>query len=132
MIRGQCRAVLAREPCTATHVSQLTVGFYQHTVSWLTRKPTYGKMLESDARDKFVGPRKKAGVTQKNLAEALGVTDHTIRNWEKGREEPRLFIWQVKTICQMFNCTLDDLPDALKDQSASDAPNITSAADHLN
>ena len=55
--------------------------------------------------------RKKAGVTQKAVAERLKVTDHTVRNWEKGREEPRLFIWQIKALCDLLQCELDDLPD---------------------
>lgn len=62
----------------------------------------------------LVSLRQKAKVTQKQLAEALGVTDHTVRNWEKGREEPRLFIWQVKALCDTLQCSLDDLPDRFK------------------
>ncbi|PSB65193.1 XRE family transcriptional regulator [filamentous cyanobacterium CCP1] len=58
--------------------------------------------------------RKRAGITQIALAEALGVTDHTIRNWEKSREEPRLYLWQVKALCQLLQCSLDDLPDRIK------------------
>ena len=58
--------------------------------------------------------RKRAGITQIVLAEALGVTDHTIRNWEKSREEPRLYLWQVKALCQLLQCSLDDLPDRIK------------------
>ncbi len=55
--------------------------------------------------------REKVGLTQEAVALALGVTDHTIRNWEKGRAEPRLTIRQVKKLCQLLNCTLDELPD---------------------
>lgn len=58
--------------------------------------------------------RKKAGVTQKILADALQVSEQTIRNWEKGREEPRLFIWQVKAFCETLQCSLDELPDRFK------------------
>lgn len=82
-----------------------------------------------DERERFVELRKKAGVTQKKLAAALGVTDHTIRNWEKGREEPRLHIWQVKTICRLCKCGLDDLPDFFKDQSVGDALITSNALD---
>ena len=65
---------------------------------------------------KLVELRKRAGVTQVALAKALGVTDHTIRNWEKGREEPRLYLWQTKRLCQLLDCSLEDLPDRLKPQ----------------
>jgi DNA-binding XRE family transcriptional regulator len=66
--------------------------------------------------ERLAALRRKAGVTQIALAEALGVTDHTIRNWEKGREEPRLHIWQVKTLCKLLQCSLNDLPDRLKSE----------------
>lgn len=55
--------------------------------------------------------RQKVGVTQEALAEALGVTDHTVRNWEKGRAEPRLTIRQTKRLCAVLQCSLEDLPD---------------------
>lgn len=58
-----------------------------------------------------MGLREQRGLTQEAVAEALGVTDHTIRNWEKGRTEPRLTIRQIKRLCAVFECTLDDLPD---------------------
>jgi DNA-binding transcriptional regulator YiaG len=66
----------------------------------------------------FVELRKRAGVTQKQLADALSVSETTVRNWEHGREEPRLFVWQVKLLCQNLGCSLDDLPDRFKQQSA--------------
>lgn len=72
---------------------------------------------EVSGRFQFVELRKKAGVTQKQLAQVLGVSDQTIRNWEKGREEPRLFLWQVKALCDTLNCSLDDLPRSLKSEN---------------
>ena len=75
-------------------------------------------MVNDKSQSTLVTLRKKVGITQKELAEALGVTDHTIRNWEKGREEPRLFIWQVKAMCELLQCSLDDLPDTFKKQTA--------------
>jgi DNA-binding XRE family transcriptional regulator len=92
-------------------------------------------MENSNERIKFVDLRKRAGVTQKELATTLGVTDHTVRNWEKGREQPRLFIWQVKALCQKLNCSLDELPDDFStEQSAETARNSSSAqeGDDLN
>lgn len=55
--------------------------------------------------------REKAGLTQEALATLLGVTDHTVRNWEKGRSEPKLTIRQMKALCRALGCSLDDLPD---------------------
>lgn len=55
--------------------------------------------------------RKEFGITQAQLAEALGVTDRTILNWERGHHEPRLSIRQVKIVCRLFQCSLEQLPD---------------------
>jgi DNA-binding XRE family transcriptional regulator len=65
----------------------------------------------------FVEIRKRAGVTQQQLADVVGVSKTSVRNWEHGREEPRLFIWQVKALCQSLQCSLDDLPDSFKEKT---------------
>lgn len=66
---------------------------------------------KSKGSSELVRLREKRGLTQGAVAEALGVTDHTIRNWEKGRAEPRLTIRQVKKLCEVLSCSLNDLPD---------------------
>jgi len=55
--------------------------------------------------------RKRAKVTQDAIAEALSITAHTWRNWIKGRSEPTFSIKQIKTLCEVLKCGLDDLPD---------------------
>lgn len=52
--------------------------------------------------------REKAGLTQRDLAIAVGVTDTTIANWEHGR---RGIEWLVRTakLCEMLNCQPSDL-----------------------
>jgi DNA-binding XRE family transcriptional regulator len=67
----------------------------------------------------FVELREKADLTQEQLAKAIGVTDHTVRNWEKGRSIPRLTISQVKALCRALKCSLDDLPDDLTPGSSN-------------
>jgi DNA-binding XRE family transcriptional regulator len=94
-------------------------------------------MVNENPGFKLVELRRKAKVTQKVLAGALGVTDHTIRNWEKGREEPRLFIWQVKVLCRTLGCSLDDLPDSFKlsnqsTECADDTFGATEGGDFVN
>lgn len=66
---------------------------------------------ENTRESQLVKLREKAGITQEALAQALAVTDHTVRNWEKGRAEPRLTIRQVKALCRVLQCQLEDLPD---------------------
>lgn len=66
---------------------------------------------EGVRRSSLVLLRQQKDLTQEDLAKALGVTDHTVRNWEKGRAEPRLTIKQVKALCKVLDCELNDLPD---------------------
>ncbi len=54
--------------------------------------------------------RKGRGLTQKQVADAVGVTDQTISNWEAGRFEPRLTISQMQALCRVLQCSLDELP----------------------
>lgn len=72
-------------------------------------------MKQKDNGCLLVNLREKAGITQKQLAEALKVTDHTIRNWEKGRAEAKLELWQVKEMCRILKCEVWDLPDTFKE-----------------
>ncbi|NER85061.1 MAG: helix-turn-helix transcriptional regulator [Leptolyngbya sp. SIO1D8] len=59
----------------------------------------------------FVSLRLKAGLTQRSIADALGVTEQAVRNWERGKNEPRFTIQQMKLLCRMLGLTLDEMPD---------------------
>ncbi|PHM11648.1 helix-turn-helix domain-containing protein [Nostoc sp. 'Peltigera malacea cyanobiont' DB3992] len=50
-------------------------------------------------------------VTQRELADALGVTVNTVANWEKGRSVPKLTPAQYKTLLKTLEITPDELPD---------------------
>ncbi len=54
--------------------------------------------------------RKRLGLTQKQVADAVSVTDQTVSNWEAGRFEPRLTISQMQALCRVLQCSLDELP----------------------
>lgn len=55
--------------------------------------------------------RRQLGLTQRQVAEALRVTDQTVSNWEANRFEPRLSIRQMQILCRILQCSLEELPD---------------------
>lgn len=57
--------------------------------------------------------RKSRNLTQKQLADSLGVTVQTVSNWEVGRAEPKLTISQFKTLLRVLQCTVETIPDYL-------------------
>jgi len=61
----------------------------------------------------FKQMRKHVGLTQRQVAEALKITDQTVSNWESNRVEPKLTIHQTQTLCQVLQCRLEDLPNFL-------------------
>jgi DNA-binding XRE family transcriptional regulator len=58
-------------------------------------------------------------MTQNDLAEAIGVSETTIRNWEKGRATPQLTPKQTKALCNALHITLEQLPDNFDPQHVS-------------
>ena len=68
-------------------------------------------MDRSLAESQFVKLREAAELTQKDVAEALGVSIQTIRNWEHGKAIPHLTIPQMKTLCRLVSKSIEDLPD---------------------
>jgi transcriptional regulator with XRE-family HTH domain/mannose-6-phosphate isomerase-like protein (cupin superfamily) len=58
--------------------------------------------------DKMIAKlRQRKGLTQLELAKAVGVSENTIANWEKGGASK--WIDHLKTLCKVLNCDLDDL-----------------------
>lgn len=51
--------------------------------------------------------RIEKGLTQKNLAEAIGTTDDSIFSWEKGRSQPSFEM--LKVLCIFFDVSTDYL-----------------------
>ena len=57
--------------------------------------------------EKILNLRKKANLSQEQLAEKLGVTRQTISNWELNESSPDLK--QGKELSKIFHVSLDDL-----------------------
>lgn len=55
----------------------------------------------------FESARKKAGLTQKELAEKLGVDQSAVSFWETGKRAPRGA--KLLRLADVLNCTIDEL-----------------------
>lgn len=51
--------------------------------------------------------RKECGLTQKHVAECLGVVESCYANWEQGRTEPN--IEMLRKLCVIFDISVDEL-----------------------
>jgi DNA-binding XRE family transcriptional regulator len=84
----------------------------------------------------LVSLRKELDLTQKQIADALAVTEQTVRNWEQGKSIPKLTIPQMKILCKLLQRPIEAIPDNFGpiEQSAETAPNSPSASnsDDLN
>lgn len=56
--------------------------------------------------------RERAGLTQRQLADALGVTVTTVSSWERGVKKPSLSFAQVQKVINTLSCTLEELVEA--------------------
>lgn len=59
--------------------------------------------------------RSMANVTQKKIAETLGVTRQTVSNWEIGTTLPTLNPEQTKNLCSVLNVSFDELAEAFSE-----------------
>lgn len=53
--------------------------------------------------------RERVGLTQRQVAEALGKTDQTVSNWENGVRAPKLTPRETLVLCRVLKCTLEEL-----------------------
>lgn len=68
-------------------------------------------MRRDPERSSLMKLRVQRFLTQKQLADALGVTETTVRNWEAGRAIPKLTPVQYKKLLAILQITSDELPD---------------------
>ncbi|MEM6433084.1 MAG: helix-turn-helix transcriptional regulator [Cyanobacteria bacterium P01_D01_bin.115] len=77
--------------------------------------------------------RKASGLTQRQLADEVGVDPTTIQRWERGASVPTLNPLQFWRLCQLLKCTAEDLardffPEAFSDESgaiAAESPGVS-------
>lgn len=58
--------------------------------------------------------RERAKLRAVDVASLIGVGESSVRNWEKGRTDPRLTINQVLKLCEIYQCSLSELDQASK------------------
>lgn len=66
---------------------------------------------EANSKSVFVQIRRQLGLSQKQVAEALEVSEQTVRNWENGRTVPQLTIPQMKRLCRLLRRSIEEVPD---------------------
>ncbi len=69
------------------------------------------EMSKKFERSPLMRLRVQQFMTQKQLAEALGVTEATVSNWEAGRSVPKLTPIQYKKLLEILQITSAELPD---------------------
>ena len=60
------------------------------------------------------GLREKAGLTQRQLGDTIGVSDQTVFNWEKGIHLPKLTPAQTIALCKALSCSIEELAEAFE------------------
>ncbi len=65
--------------------------------------------------------REAADLTQRDVAQSLGVTETTIANWERGRSGLD-WIDRLINLCRILDCELEDLISYGDDDEFEDEP----------
>lgn len=55
----------------------------------------------------FLSAREKTGLTQREVAEKLGVDQSAVSFWETGKTAPRAAL--LVQVAKLYNCTVDEL-----------------------
>jgi putative transcriptional regulator len=69
-----------------TDIPKLTPQLLERAISARVRKRLVLGQFHSG--DDFVALRRFVGLTQAQFAAAMGISIHTLRNWEQGRRQP--------------------------------------------
>lgn len=75
--------------------------------------------MSSGYGDVIMRLRARAGLTQRQVAEAIGITVQTVSNWENGVRTPKLSPKETMSLCRVLNCSLEELADELPREKES-------------
>lgn len=64
--------------------------------------------------------RERAGLIIRNVARELKCSKSSIRNREKGRTTPKMEVWQVFRLRDLYQCTEEELVQAAKESMRSE------------
>lgn len=70
--------------------------------------------------------RQRAGLRAEDVAVKLGIAMSTVRNWEQGRTIPKMRVDQFALLCQLYQCSIEELNKAARD--AEDTTNKSAIA----
>ena len=56
--------------------------------------------------------RISAGLTASQVAQQIGVSESTVRNWDKGRSVPTLAPDQFLKLARIYQCSVEDIATA--------------------
>ncbi len=62
--------------------------------------------------------RQQANLRIIDVAYQLGVSETSVRNWEKGRTIPTLRLDELGLLAKMYGCTIDNLYEAMQETQA--------------
>ncbi len=63
---------------------------------------------------KLIQRREELGLTQFDIASAIGIRDQSVSNWERGIHTPRLTVPQTKKLCEVLQVDLDGLLEIIR------------------
>jgi DNA-binding XRE family transcriptional regulator len=61
--------------------------------------------------------RNRAGLTRREVALELGVTEKTIYVWETSANPPKMTVTQVQRLINLLSCTIEELAIATEKQT---------------
>ncbi|MBW4652158.1 MAG: helix-turn-helix transcriptional regulator [Kaiparowitsia implicata GSE-PSE-MK54-09C] len=67
----------------------------------------------------FADLRKRAGLTQRQLADAMGVTVKSVSAWERGVVDPRLTFAETQQLMEILGCSFQDLVNATNQRNTN-------------